>query len=222
MDNTGKIIKESVKEFSDQFVNSMRSVKKGFTVKDKGGDLGISNNFLIKDLKARPDGGAFLLAEEFNSFTVSTSDGRGGRTYISTYIYGDKFVCGIDPNGQFEWLVNIPTNMIYDRPDIGTYVSFLSQDKLYLIYSDNEDNLKQKLNQRPIDNTKLKKVSTAIVSIDNKTGKAERNALIDSKDEKFLLLPNVSANINNELFILGGKFGMYQVKEYRIARISVK
>lgn len=224
MDKSGKIIKESYKEFPDEFIQSMRETKKASTEKNRDGDLGIAGSFSVRQVQARADGGAFLLAEEYYSYTVtsytSNGNGRGTTTTTTYYVYGDKFVCGIDSNGQFEWLTDIPTNMTYTASNIGTFATYTNKDNLYLLYTDNEENIKKKLNQRPTFKAKYKNASTAIVSVDVKTGKAERRELIDAKDAEFMLLPLVYANIGTEMFILGGKFGTWGIKEYKIAKVS--
>ncbi len=225
MDKQGKVIKESFKEFPDDFIQSMRDAKKSSTEKNKDGEIGISDNFKIRGLQARPDGGAFLFAEEYSSYTVTTyttnSSGRGTTSTSTTYyVFGDKFVCGISPNGDFEWLTDIPTNMTFTNREIGTIATFSNQSNLYMIYLDNEINLKKKLNERPNSKVKYKRLSAGIVGIDIKTGKAERRELIDSKDEEFVIMPKVYANLNGEMYILGGKIGVFTVKEFKIAKIT--
>lgn len=225
LNSDGSVFKESYKEFSDEFIAEVKKTRAAAVEKNKDGDLGLSGNFEIRKIIQHKNGKTYILAEEAGSFISyeyqTDAKGNSYRVAVVNYLFGNKIVCSIDSAGKFEWLTNIPTYMLYYSEKLGTYGSALINDKIHLVYSDNEVNIAKKLTAVPERATKLKKAATALTSIDINTGAAVRKKLIDAKDDEFMLYPYGYTTIGNEMIFLGGKMKLFGV-DNKLARITIK
>jgi hypothetical protein len=173
---TGKAMTANLKEFSAEDIALFD------TDSDKSGDEGIAKAFEFNQIIIRDDGGIGVTAEEAYSF-VSAYQSRYSTVWQTTYVNNEICVTSINPQGEIEWVNTIPKKQIMSETQLfSSYTMMVSGSKMYFLYNDHEDNLKNTLD------TKAKRISTfkdavATVVTINADGKMTRDQAFDVNDD---------------------------------------
>lgn len=143
--DTKQIIHQSTKEFGFDFVTSNLSESKRNKLKDSTRKTALPElpKFNLDHLILRGDGGALLLAEQYDYSVYSYYD-YFSRTYTNRYVYmyDDIVAVSINPEGNIDWATRVPKHQ-ETMDDEGIYSSYcyaVSGDKLVFLYNDNPRN----------------------------------------------------------------------------------
>lgn len=153
----------------------------------------------LNDLVKNDNGGMVLLAEEY---TLATVD------YNSMHYHHTIIAIGIDDNYAISWANAIPKKQFTILPEFTGYNYFVSGDKLFLLYNDNNENLQAKKFSELKDYAERKSV-IMLVTIE-KDGKWKKEFL-PSDINTTLLMPNMSGQADNKTYIFFEKDGKKNV-----------
>lgn len=142
---TKAVVKQSTKAFDFNFVTSELSAGR----KEKVRAAGRSNKvpelpkFNLDQLILRGDGGALLLAEQFELISYAEYD-NFSNTYTNRYIYryDDIVAVSINPVGDIDWATRIPKAQ-ETQDDGGLYSSYcyaVTGNNILLVFNDNPKN----------------------------------------------------------------------------------
>src|SRR6056300_987535 len=147
----GEVIHSNLNPFSTEFVAQFSKIlaKRG---------KGIRKNFVFRQFVARPDGGAYVVAEDYELIVRTTNTGRGTTVTNYYYYYRDIIVLSINKEGDVDWYAHIPKNQ-NSMNDGGYYLGYtflMNDDGLHFVYNDHRSNAKRwgKKRLRPIRNVK--------------------------------------------------------------------
>jgi hypothetical protein len=144
--NSKAVTHESYKEFSDDFITEGMSEKEERKAekkaKRKDEDLELPNYKLDKIIRKK-DGGAVMIAEQYRSYTVCTTDSRGNTRCSTHYLYNDIIVVNVDAQGNIEWASKVVKRQhtVNDGGYYSSYATHVKDDQIYLIFNDNGENL---------------------------------------------------------------------------------
>jgi len=230
---TKKKTAESAEPFSDEMVLEYRSEKQ----LEKGQYL--DNNFYVKEIVNKDDGGTIIIAEYFN--VVYGDDSRMLQTV--NYYYGDIVVVNINAKGQIEWSKTMFKNQVYSQTrlnlgissgglaamfsipvsnDETIYFSYLVDvvgDDIVFIFNDNGANTSLDLPRRKTKAlTTPKKGMPMLVTIDGK-GNMTKEPLANSLKGEVIMRPKVSyVNTSNDTIIVYGSKG----GEDKLGRMTIR
>ena len=219
---TKELIKESVEEFSMEFITEgMRAKEEKKTKKkdSKGKDAEMYeydlDNFIMRD-----DGGGVLIGEQYwvNIVTTSYTDAQGNFRTRTTYhyYYNHIIVISISPEGDIEWTKKIikyqhTTN---ESGYFSSYALAIVKDKLYFIFNDHPKNLMYEKGAKIWSYTR-KKIMVSLVEIDG-TGNKSKEVLFTSKDIETISVPKVSEQVSADELII------YNIKKKNNQFIKIK
>jgi hypothetical protein len=123
------------------FGDSMR-----IAIAKEGHEKEAFNNFLIKNMIVKKDGGYILMAEEFSMQQSTPNYNPGFSTFnafgfsntpITTYYYKNIMVISIDKTGTPDWNNIIPKDQYNDTDDTGlSFGSFTSGGEIHLFFNE--------------------------------------------------------------------------------------
>lgn len=223
--NTKEIIVQQFKQFVLDFITQNMSERQKSKVEEKAekGE-GISlNQYDLKDIIIKDDGGAILTGEQYylkiNESSYTDSQGRTQKTRSSHYYYNDIIVINISPTGNIEWAEKIAKRQ-YTVNDRGIYSSFalsIVNDKLYFVFNDHLDNLLYKGEGNAATFNKGRGSIVVLVEVDSE-GNQTREALFSLKEADVLTQPEICEQVSeNEMIIFGQR-----KKTRRFAKITFK
>ncbi len=221
--STGLIETKTVKEFDFDILTygmSERQQNKAETKISKGKDVEMPG-FVFRDFIIKQNGGALLTAEEYYVWVSTTTDPRTGATTTSYhYYYNEIIVIDINPDGSINWVTIVP-KLHYSMNDFGFYSSYFiatRSDKVYLMFTDHIENLKNLTPKQRVTATRnLKKKYVAIVTIDNR-GKWTKEMLFPVSAKGIPFLPTHSLQLSEDEILLycykrkANKFGIAKLK----------
>ena len=147
----GEVMHSNLNPFSTEFVAQFSKIlaKRG---------KGIRKNFVFRQFVARPDGGAYVVAEDYELIVRTTNTGRGTTVTNYYYYYRDIIVLSINKEGDVDWYAHIPKNQ-NSMNDGGYYLGYtflMNDDGLHFVYNDHRSNAKRwgKKRLKPIRNAK--------------------------------------------------------------------
>lgn len=182
----GEVTSSSLSSFSEEFVaqfNRNRLFK----------GRGIRKNFVFRQFMPRPDGGAYVIAEDYDVRVVTTQNSRGATTTNYYYYYNDIIVLSIDKDGEVDWYAHIPKRQT-SMNDGGYYLGYtflMNEEGLHFVYNDHRKNAKRwgKKPLRTITNAKNGNLVMVSVSHD---AKMTYTLLNRNKKQKFRVSPRSS------------------------------
>ncbi len=194
----GEVVHSNLNPFSTEFVAqfSRLRAKRG---------RGIRKNFVFRQFVSRPDGGAYVVAEDYELIVRTVQTGRGTTTTNYYYYYRDIIVLSINKEGDVDWYAHIPKeqNSMNDGGYYLGYTFLMNDDGLHFIYNDHRGNVKRwgKKRLRPIRNAKAGNL--VMVTLGHDTSLNYR-VLNKNKRQKFRVAPRSSrlANDGNDGAIL--------------------
>lgn len=206
---TKEVSKVSLKEFEPDFITmnfTARQKRKAKKKAAKGKSIELYR-YDLRDLIPRGDGGVVMLAEQFYITTYSTTDQYGNIRYHTNYHYNTVVAVSISPEGDIEWATKVPKHQVStdDGGYFSSYVSMITNEKLYLLYNDTKKNLEKNVKLRNYD-LRDKNGIIMLASIDAE-GNVERRPLMSNDDISTILVPKLSAQVNRKELFLFGKRG---------------
>jgi len=172
----------------------------GFANK-KGSDPGISRKFYLGGIFNRPNGSIDIVAEFINQ--VYRGDARSGRW---EYLFGDVITVNFSLAGE-PTFTRIPKKQ--ENVSLRQYMSympFLYNDKLIIMYNDDRSNLERDINDKP-DKILYYSKSLLTAAIIDTDGKVIRKLVYDNKESEFITNPTLSYRISsNQIQIEGIRY----------------
>ena len=187
----GEVVSSNLNQFAPDFVaqfNKYRA-KRG---------KGIRRNFVFRQFVSRPDGGAYVVAEDYEVVVRQTQGQRGQTTTNYYYYYNDVIVLSIDKSGDVDWYAHIPkkqTSMNDGGYFLG-YTMLLNEEGLHFLYNDHRKNAKRwgKKNLKRITNAKAGNLVMVTLGHD---ASMRYNVLNRNKRQKFRVAPRQSRLAND-------------------------
>ncbi len=210
--NTQEIKQRSLYEFGLDFLTLNLSDRQGKKIerraaKGKGNEI---NQFDIRDLVPRGDGGTVLVAEQYYVRVVTSFDRATGTSTIRYYYhYNDIVVISINPNGDIEWATKVPKRQtsVNDRGYYSSYAMMITGGKLYFVYNDHRTNIMERRTSR-LKNFRLSdnKGIIALAAVDS-NGDVSRIPLLSNRDATTICRPKLCSQISPDEMLIFGKRG---------------
>lgn len=177
-------------------------------------------SFELHDIIHRTDGGAVLVAEQYSTYVVCTTDSKGNNYCSTHYLYNDVLVVSIDREGNIEWASKVPKRQ-HSINDAGAFSSCAVEVKgsnIYLVFNDSGENLfikpGDKIKQFELNG---KDALVVLATIDS-DGKVSREALFSPERRDVILRPKDCVELKNQdMFIYASR-----KRDYRFGMIGFK
>lgn len=200
IDPAAKSVKaQKFSEFGTEFITlnlTDREEKKAKKKEAKGEELEM-NEFDMRDLVLRSDGGATLVAEQYFFYTTTSTytdaNGRSTTTTTYHYVYNDIIVISFNGAGDMLWKTKIAKRQ-HTLNDDGVWSSYsmaVVGDKLFFIFNDNPKNLFLPADETPYRFSASKDLAVVLVEVDN-TGKATREMLFTTERGDAMVQPRLA------------------------------
>lgn len=212
---TGAVVTASQKELSAADIENLD------TKKDRSGNEGLSSNYDFNKLILREDGGVLVTAEKV--YITFSSSSTGNRMSNTTIYHNDEvFVTSVAPDGKIEWVKVIPKKQQGSVSMFNGYMTMVSGSNVYILYNDDEDNIKLPLTAKAKGLSSFKDAAAALVTI-SAEGKASRRQIFDSKaDAEALMVPGDGEQISpNELLFVTTKFKLLGKTSLRLGLVRM-
>lgn len=200
IDPSSKQVKaEKFSEFGTEFITLGLTDREEKKVKKKEakGDEPEMNEFDMRDLVLRSDGGATLVAEQYMFYvttnTYTDAQGHTSTTYTDHYLYNDIIVISFGSNGDLLWKTKI-TKRQHTTNDFGVWSSYFMAvvgDNLYFIFNDNPKNLFLEQDETPYKFTAAKDLAVVLVEV-NSTGKQTKELLFTQERGDAMVQPRLA------------------------------
>lgn len=196
--NSSNVNSPKMVDFPEDLVRLVDKDKFG---SDKEKDPGLYRNFRIRQILKRTNGSVDLLSEYYRVDMVTVSRPNGGSTTYYRYISGDIVNTNIGADGKAIF-TRVPKRqeMTNSTLFIG-YAPIVYNDKLVLLYNDDEDNITRDLEKAPDDVLKFNKSVFAAATIDAK-GNLTRQAIYSHRDEDYVFVPRSTAKISDSKYLI--------------------
>ena len=187
---SGEVLSSNLNAFTSEFVGQFNRyrAKRG---------KGIRKNFVFRDFVPRPDGGAYIVAEDYEVRVVTTQNGRTTTTNYY-YYYNDIIVLSISKEGNVDWYAHVPKRQTSVN-DGGYYLGYkflVNEDGLHFVYNDNRKNAKR-WNVKPLKGvTNAKNGNLVMVSLSH-DATMDYTVLNRNTRQKFRVSPKFSVEANN-------------------------
>ncbi|MDB5202096.1 MAG: hypothetical protein JWQ27_1505 [Ferruginibacter sp.] len=180
----------------------LRLVDKDDFGTDSEKDPGLYSNFRIRHIMARQNGSVDLISEYYRLDVITTynpTTHSSSTTY--RYYYGDIVNTNIDKEGKAVF-TRVPKDQKLMNANIFCgYHPFIYNDKLVLLYNDDEDNLDRDLEKAPDDVMNFKQSVFAAATIDAK-GNLSRQPIYSHRDEDYITVPRSTTRISENKFLI--------------------
>ncbi|RYZ20839.1 MAG: hypothetical protein EOO16_15255 [Chitinophagaceae bacterium] len=189
--------------FPEEMVTLIKKDKQG---SDREKDPGLSSYFSLADVVTRQDGSTDYLLEYYKMVMVTRSNGRGYSYTYPMYYYGDVVDVHVRP-GKPTGFVRLPK--MQETASTNLYSSFKAltrNNKLFVFYNDDRDNVERDLSKRPDDMVKFAKSVLALATIDGNDNMV-RSQVYDHKEMKLTTCVRVSRRIGMDVIGLYAQRG---------------
>ncbi len=217
---TKEIEKMSAKEFGIDFITmnfTQRQEEKAKRREAKGKNVELYE-YDLRDIIPRADGGAVLMAEQYYVTVVCRTDPKTGATTCTYYYhYNDVIVVSIGKDGDIEWATKVPKRQtsVNDGGYYSSYVSMVTNEKLYLVYNDHKKNLEPGLKQGQFYNFSLRdKNGVVVIASIDENGEVSRKALLSNAEISAITVPKLCKQVNRKQLLMyakvrkGSQFGL--------------
>ena len=193
---TGELVSSNMDAFSEGFISQFNRFRAR-----RG--RGIRRDFVFRQFLPRPDGGVYVIAEDYEVRVVTQQTGRGVTTTTYYYHYNDIIVLSIDKEGEVDWYAHIPKRQTSVN-DGGLYLGYtftVNDDGLHFVYNDHKKNAKRwgKKSLRPVTNAKNGTLVMVSLSHD---AQMTYTVLNRNKREKFRVTPKYSRSAMTVMTVL--------------------
>jgi hypothetical protein len=170
------------------------------TTKDK--DPGLYPNFRIRHIMSRSNGSVDLISEYYKVKIVRSTDSRGITKTTYHYYFGDIVNTNIDNQGKAVF-TRVPKNQKgTDMTLFLGYYPIIYNDKLIILYNDDEDNIERDLSKAPDDMVSFKKSVLAAAIIDSK-GNLSRQTIYSHRGEDYVATPRFTNRMTDTRYLIG-------------------
>jgi len=214
---TETIKAQEFSEFGTEFITlnfTDREEKKAKKKEDKGEELEM-NEFDMRDLILKGDGGATLIAEQYIFYVTSHttySNGKSSTTYVYHYLYNDIIVVSFGNTGELLWKTKIPKRQ-HTTNDGGMWSSYAMAvvgDKLFFIFNDNPKNLFLGKDEAPYSFAGSRDLAVVLVEVDAE-GKATKELLFTTERGDAMVRPKIAEQTGeNEMVICSQRSKIFQ------------
>ena len=208
---TEEVVKQGTKEFDASFIELFS--RKDVSRKKDDPEL---YEYDLDNIIIRSDGGALLLAEQYYITVVTTYSNSGGMSTSHTtyyYHYNDIIAVNINPNMSIEWATRIPKRQTTAN-DGGYYSSYayaIKDDKIYLLFNDDPDNIGVNDPASIAKYTSPKRSAATLVTLGS-DGKWKKSLLFSNKEEGVILRPKICEQSGpNQMFLYAEKKNNYMI-----------
>ncbi|UTW62002.1 hypothetical protein KFE98_18630 [bacterium SCSIO 12741] len=159
------------------------------------------SNMVWRGFIERGDDYVYIL-EKYRYWQTQSTDANGNTTTTNHYKYGEIMTWSFSKNMELNWMSRIPKSQ-YTKNDGGSNSSFVygyTDDKMYYIYHDLEENLKKPKNETITVNTR-KKIPLMLAEVDSE-GDFDRQVIGTEKDTKLDIRPRSGMHIEGDRIIL--------------------
>lgn len=209
---TQEIKHRSLYEFDLKFLTMNLNDRQGERIEKRAekGKRNEINQYDIRELVPRGDGGTVLIAEQYYVRVVTSVDRTTGNSTIRYYYhYNDIVVISINPGGDIEWATKIPKRQtsVNDNGYYSSYSMMITGGKLHFIYNDHKLNIVERRSSN-LKNFRLNdnKGIIALASVDPE-GNVERRPLFSNRDVTTICRPKMCSQISPEEMLFFGKRG---------------
>jgi tRNA A37 threonylcarbamoyladenosine modification protein TsaB len=197
-ENTLDLETKNITKFTEQEYSYFYGKKRAAARSEK--DAGLGNSLTLIGQYAMSDGGTIYLSEDFQ--IVEYNDGK--RTYYR-YYYGNILIIKTTPDGDIEWTKSInrsqgPFN-VNMLQYLGSY-SFVLDDKIYLMYNDDQSNIESQETSGKTKRTKNIKKAMAVLKIIDTDGNIKSDKILDGKEEDVIFSTSYSLKLNEQQLLL--------------------
>ena len=199
--------------FTDEFLNQFltdRQIKSKQRKKDKNKDSRFDhlNNYKIREIVFKEDGGFYLVAEYYFYYVVMQTSTNGITTTTEHYIYGDIMAINVKEDNSIDWFARIP-KFQHTTNDRGRYSGIAkavdSKNTLQIIFNEHKKNANI-IDPERKRNAVGKKTITVLVSIEEST-KTTKTPLMPAKDGKTIITPKGHYQVSSNELILEATTG---------------
>jgi hypothetical protein len=224
-----KMLNEGWKEFGKDFITdgwSDRAKEKAEKKEKKGRGEPQLFEYDVRDIITLSDGSMIGMLEQFYIRVVTTTTSRGQTTTTYYYYYNDVITYKINKNGQFAWMKKINKYQVSTN-DEGFYssvASFVTKDKLNIIFNDNLKNYDESGNFIENSNRlyptsyRKNRNTVSLVEVSLEDGLVSRKAFFVRKETKAFAVPKkFSVDYNKKemlMVLLFGKKEKYGVLSF--------
>ncbi len=191
---TGMLINQGSSDFSTEFLAGFMSKRRA----EKHKEL---YDYRIDHFVTRPDGGIYLIAEQYYYVVSTVCNPRGGCNTTVNYYYNDIIVVNINSDSNVGWVKKLPKYQ-HTSNDNGFYSSYAmaaANSKLYFIFNDHPKNLKP--NSKKVRDGVSRKMITVVATID-RDGNVQKEPLLGSSTGRIYTRPKVSLLMGNKETVL--------------------
>jgi hypothetical protein len=147
-------------------------------------------DFVLRELVARTDGGYLLIGEEFNISQQSYTYMINGMTQISSrsvFNYGKIMLVSVSPQGAIEWtkVINKIQSTLNDYGHFSSFASLIRKDRVYLIFND-----------------KIKGLGDVLLFVLDNQGNLEKETLLGSQSAFISIIPGESRQLDANTILL--------------------
>jgi|TARA_B110000444_G_scaffold223947_1_gene226820 hypothetical protein len=185
---TNKNYSKEIVPFRSEFIDGFRMLGRS-----RGGRE-IREDFVFRHFLHRSDGGAYIIAEDYE-MEVRTQQTRNGTITNYYYYYNDIIAFGVSPLGEIEWSGHIPKRQ-YSKNDGGHasgYLPLVDGKQLHILFNDHPSNMKRFGDRRPISVRNFRRSNFVAVSI-NEDSEMHYNVLYSNAKEAVMTLPKRSSS----------------------------
>jgi len=202
---TQKIEMKTTGVFPEEIIQEAVENKEG---SDKKSDPGLGEDFLLAKSLKRSNASTDYLLEftSYNTISISSSNYNGHYSRADDYvqnIFGDIIGINISANYQKATFFRLPKMFIIDRVYDAPFSNIFATEnnnKLYLFYNDNPDNIDIPLNTKPKKLSKIQKGILAMAEVDEGNNILKRVPIL--KNEDYFVLPKRCISISPEKVFL--------------------
>ena len=174
----------------------------------KGKDPGIPN-LEMRAIIQRPDGGWYVVGEQYYFYTVTVSNGK--TTYTTYhYLYMDAIISSVGSDGVEDWTIKVPKNQHYINSTYGAGIdAFEYENNLYIFNLDHVKNKKLDESATPVTFNGSFKDAAFFCTRLTPDGNRETETLFDIRDEGKVIIPGAIEQMQPGVLMSAGRKNAY-------------
>lgn len=156
----------------------------------------VQMDFVFRDFLRRADGGAFVIAENYETYTTTTTTNGTTKT-TNHYHYDELLTISVSPEGEIEWVGMIP-KMQRTTNDGGFhsgYLPIVDGNSLHVMFNDHPRNAKRFAERKSRNTNNVRRSNLVMVSI---SPEAQMDYVVMHKNGKERLGPILRLSVASE------------------------
>jgi hypothetical protein len=194
---TGEVMHLNTKEFPMEIITAGMTDKEADKTElraEKGKNIEMMN-YTYDRLVTRPDGGVYLVAEQYYVVTHTYTNSNGSTTTTYTYHANNIIVVGINDQGEIDLMVPILKKQKASESGLVSYFMIADGSTLHFIFNDNAMNNAAHAPEIQYANYGKTGVTT-IASVDQ-SGEVHRQTLYGFDKNRFYIVPSLSRSFED-------------------------